>query len=215
MLPRWIATLLSPDRATSRSRERCKRPVDRALTSFPDARNPDTSRKGDAVDLTASPFLLVSGLARQLLPAIVVAVAAATAAIVAAAACAVSTAAAAAVATTARVALASSAGWPVVLEAVATIDRAVFTWDEGDRGDTPAVGASRLVALAALGTRLAESAALSAATSGAAIRAATGVVGQVAAGVKLLLARGKGKCLPALAAGEDTVGVSCIVRHDG
>lgn len=100
------------------------------------------------------------------------------------------------------------------LEAVTAIDRAVFAGDERDGGGPPAVGAGGLVVLASVlaGARRGL-AATATATGSAAGRTTTGVIGQVAARIKFLLARGECKFLSAIAAGEDTIRVSLIGHH--
>lgn len=99
------------------------------------------------------------------------------------------------------------------LEAVTAIDRAVFAGDEWHGGGSATVGAGRLVVLAAALARARRRHAAAIATGRAARRATAWVVGQVAARVELLLACGEREILSAIAAGEDTIGVSLIGHH--
>jgi hypothetical protein len=148
-----------------------------------------------------------------LLRLITIVVAVTTPAAVAVPTATIATTAITAAAITMRITAISRACRSMVLEAVAAVDRAILARDEWDRGGAPAVGADRLVALAALGT-LAEAAALGITTGRAALWTAAGIVSKAAAGIKFLLTSGKGESLPTLAAGEDTIVVSCIVRHE-
>lgn len=100
------------------------------------------------------------------------------------------------------------------LEAVTAIDRAVFAGDEWYGGGSATVGTGRLIVLAAALARARRGhAAAATATGRAARRATAGIVGQVAARVELLLACGEREILSAIAAGEDTIGVSLIGHH--
>src|SRR5579864_9166476 len=100
------------------------------------------------------------------------------------------------------------------LEAVTAIDRAVFAWDEWYGGWSATVGAGGFVVLAgALARARRRHATATTAAGGPARRAATGVIGEAAARVKLLLADGECEFLSAVAAGEDTVRVSLVGHH--